>query len=75
MRRYLLFHGTIYYPSGGMHDFEGDFDSIEEAVEKLKALLDPLGDSQYSWFQIYDQVELKDVDIQLIQPVPVPPAI
>jgi len=31
MRKYLLFYGHDYYPSGGINDFEGSFDSIKEA--------------------------------------------
>jgi hypothetical protein len=31
MKRYLAFIGDNYYPEGGMDDFEGDFDSLEEA--------------------------------------------
>lgn len=30
MKRYLLFGGNNYYPSGGAEDFINDFDSIEE---------------------------------------------
>ena len=30
MKRYLLFIGKCYYPNGGMDDFVGDFDTIEE---------------------------------------------
>lgn len=31
MKRYWLFAGETYYPSGGMGDFRGCFDSSEEA--------------------------------------------
>lgn len=31
MKRYLAFYGTHYYPSGGMGDFIGDFDTCDEA--------------------------------------------
>lgn len=33
MKRYWLFAYNNYYPYGGMRDFAGDFDTIEEAVE------------------------------------------
>lgn len=31
MRRYLLFAFAQYYPCGGWSDFEGSFDTVEEA--------------------------------------------
>jgi hypothetical protein len=31
VKRYLLFYGDNYYPSGGWDDFKGDFDSVDEA--------------------------------------------
>lgn len=35
MKRYLLFMGNRYYPSGGMGDFRGDFDSEDEAIASI----------------------------------------
>lgn len=35
MKRYLAFKGDTYYPSQGMGDFYGDYDTKEEAVESL----------------------------------------
>jgi hypothetical protein len=40
MKRYVLFGGSSHYPGGGIHDFMGFFDSVEEAVthaEKARA--------------------------------------
>jgi len=31
MKRFLVFAGDSYYPEGGMHDFQEDFDTLEEA--------------------------------------------
>lgn len=31
MKRFILFAGSNYYPSGGWSDFEGSFDDLEEA--------------------------------------------
>lgn len=31
MKRFLLFNNFSYYPHGGMWDYRGDFDTIEEA--------------------------------------------
>lgn len=38
MKRYLLFVYEYFYPTGGWHDFVGDFDSLEDAVGRLPAL-------------------------------------
>lgn len=35
MKQYLLFAYAGYYPSGGWHDFCGDFDTIEDALLHL----------------------------------------
>jgi hypothetical protein len=35
MKRYWLFFWDTYYPSGGMNDFLGSFDSVEEAKNHL----------------------------------------
>lgn len=49
MKRFLLFGGDTYYPRGGMDDFKGDYDTIDEA--KNEALLKRYCD----WIHIYDQ--------------------
>jgi hypothetical protein len=58
MKRYFAFYGDIYYPNGGMIDFIGDYESLEDCKKKieeknLQAILDdPNWD--WSWFQIWD---------------------
>jgi len=51
MKRYLLFAGDTYYPSGGAYDFVSSHDTIEEAM----AVHDP---SKYTysggWANIFD---------------------
>lgn len=47
MKRYLLFAGDNYYPSGGWGDFVDGFDSVEQAALKL-------AERSYDWFQIVD---------------------
>ena len=55
LKRYLLFAGDYYYPSGGMNDFVDSFDSIEEAVAQHdKNFID-------SWKHVYDCVEVRTV--------------
>lgn len=36
MKRFLLFAGESFYPSGGWHDFIADFDSLNEAYEFMQ---------------------------------------
>lgn len=36
MYEYMLFAGSIYYPSGGWEDFKGYFDDIEKAKNWLR---------------------------------------
>jgi hypothetical protein len=51
MKRFLLFSGDEYYPCGGMNDFKGDYDTLDEAKDALiKIALD--GDAD--WGHIYD---------------------
>ena len=50
MKRYLLFSGNDYYPTGGWGDFVDDFDTIEEA--EAYARKEPL--SEWQWWHIID---------------------
>lgn len=61
MKRFMAFYGSVYYPSGGMDDFVGDFDSMEEALEAInrKNAEDSTYDTdevrwRYVWAHIYD---------------------
>ena len=36
MKRYYAFYGDCYYPSGGMDDFIGDYDTKEEAIQAIE---------------------------------------
>lgn len=35
MKKYLAFYGSVYYPSGGMNDFIGDYETLEEAIQSI----------------------------------------
>lgn len=53
LKRFLVFKGDDYYPSGGMRDFYTDYDTQEEALAELMTLpVDHCG----SWAHVYDQV-------------------
>lgn len=53
MKKYLLFTGDTYYPSGGWDDFVDDFDSIEEALAYAAK-------NGRDWFHIVD-TEIKRI--------------
>jgi hypothetical protein len=36
MKKYVLFQYDAYYPSGGLNDITGSFDTVEEAKQKAK---------------------------------------
>jgi len=53
LKRYLLFFGSQYYPSGGMLDFRGYFDSVEEANQLAHSLIGEF-DGEYYWWHVFD---------------------
>lgn len=53
MKAYLMFSGLDYYPGGGIADYDGDFDSIDEAVKHFE-------DMRHDWYQI---VQSNDMSI------------
>lgn len=56
MKQYLAFYGAVYYPSGGMDDFIGDFDTKEEAIKFIRAtnMKEDGGDFELNWANVYD---------------------
>lgn len=59
MERFIVFGGHCYYAAGGLHDFVGSFETIEEAVEAATATekVHPYIDRQqdvYEWWHILD---------------------
>lgn len=50
-KRYMLFAGSEYYPSGGMDDLKGTFDTVEEATAEGYA-------KRYDWFHVVDRETL-----------------
>jgi hypothetical protein len=48
MKRYLLFAGDQYYPSGGWRDFRGSFATSEEAVKHVADWL------RVDWWHVVD---------------------
>ena len=52
MKKYLLFTFDRYYPSGGMYDLSGSFDTVEEARAAVKT----------DYYQIVDKHTLEVVE-------------
>ena len=61
MKRYLLFAGDDFYPSGGMGDFIADFDSLEKARAAEDEWYRKVVVPDSKWSQIYDQQEETEV--------------
>lgn len=67
MKRYLLFAGSCYYPSGGIEDFIKDFDTKEEAISFTKNYINEQIKTQdresinhyfeWNWLHIFDSLE------------------
>jgi len=57
MKRYLLFCGRVYYPSGGIRDLVGDFDSVnaaEAAAADWVKAEDCDATGEHTWWHILD---------------------
>lgn len=48
MKRFLAFGGDQYYPSGGWADFQGSFDTKDEALVALIAI------GSIDWWEVID---------------------
>ncbi len=51
MKRYLLFAGERYYPSGGGKDFIDSFGDKREAIKEGGAMI---ATNAYDWFNVFD---------------------
>jgi len=58
MKRYLVFCGSNYYPCGGMNDFAGSYDDLEEAKSVADGYDDEFGKIE-DWGHVYDSFECK----------------
>jgi len=52
MKRYWLFAGDNYYPTGGMGDFIGSYDSVDDAINSHARTNDPTGE----WGEVIDSI-------------------
>lgn len=49
MKRYLLFAGDTYYPSGGWYDFIGSYSTVGEAQAQAQS-----DERHYDWAHVVD---------------------
>lgn len=60
----MLFAGNHYYPGGGLSDYRGDFDSINDAADHFNAGgfadwdTDKLYPMRWDWYQIVLSVDM-----------------
>lgn len=59
MRRFLLFAGSLYYPSGGWEDFVASYDTLLDATVGAAKL--DADRYVYMWWQIVDTETMKVV--------------
>lgn len=50
MKPFWLFSGSVYYPGGGMKDFQGSFDTLEAAKA---AFSDEYGEDAFVWAHVW----------------------
>lgn len=66
MKRYLLFSGSYYYPYGGIRDFKGDFENLQEVQNKVERLYKEekhLVRMGYFWTHVYDSQAKKTIEL------------
>lgn len=64
MSRFILFAGNDYYPDGGMEDFYGLFDTVDDAIDFVKKDIGDVfhcGYNHGAWFHIVDRETLSVV--------------
>jgi hypothetical protein len=54
MKRFAVFAGHVYYPCGGIEDFRKSFDTLDEAIEFEKSLLEIRDYTKPDWTQVID---------------------
>lgn len=56
MKNYLAFYGYEFYPSGGMEDFIGDYDTLQEAIDAINEYNknEDQGNWENRWAHVYN---------------------
>lgn len=56
LKRYIVFHGSVYYPGEGMYDFIHTCDSDSEAIAVASKMCQK---ESLTWSQVFDTHEFK----------------
>jgi hypothetical protein len=59
LKRFLVFAGDDYYPSGGWGDFRGSYDTLEEAL--ASCVCDPGDWTAHDWMHVIDAETMEKV--------------
>lgn len=60
MKTYMSFAGSNYYPVGGINDFIGCFETLQEAINKINEYDDSYG-RLYDWGHVFCLESMKVV--------------
>ncbi len=61
MKQYLLFAGDNYHPYGGIDDYQGDFNTVEEAVKQFRSGYYDNCSSRKQYWDWYQVVKSEDM--------------
>jgi len=65
MKRFIVFGGCCYYPSGGFNDCVGSFDSLQHAQTFAQRMRVPYPgckpDPCFEWWHVFDSCEMQIV--------------
>lgn len=66
MKRFILFAGCEYYPSGGAYDYIDSFDSIEDVKCCAELLKDDIG---FDWAHLMDTEtgNIHEIDLETFE--------
>lgn len=69
MKKYLLFAGDNYYPDGGLLDYKGDFDTVEDAIEWARKNYKKIGNEGLVQKKYIDQWGhvVRSVDMSIVR--------
>ena len=61
MNNFMLFGGEFYYAKGGLNDWLGTFNSLEEAFEYKKIQYPEYTYRELDWYQVFDKTSMEIV--------------
>jgi hypothetical protein len=64
MKNYLLWAGDNYYPGPALSDYQGDFDTVEEAVAAGCARTseeNPFSQPVFDWYEVIEHATMERI--------------